>query len=629
MGHFCVKEILALGSGFAHPVQKELAIGQKYLYDKQERYELIGENIMIKAEKLSFGFSGSYLFQNISFTLDENCHCALIGSNGAGKTTLMNLLREPERYIFDGKIQKDGAGRIGYVSQFAIREGDQSVTVYDYLCRDFLALERSIGDVCTQMETAEDMEELMERYQALLDESDAIDADNHEVNIRKQLKLAELEDKADLALECLSGGELKLVQIIRQMLRRPGLLIMDEPDVFLDFENLNGLRDLINAYRGTLLVVTHSRYLLAHCFDRIWHLENGDLQEFMGSFTQYSYSRLQKKVDLKLASLADEEEIRRVTELVERLREDATEVIDPRLGRTLKGKVSHLNRLMSRQIKAPFVQIRQPDIRLPEIDAPEEATELLRLDNYSLSFEEKLLESVSFAVHAGEKVALVGANGTGKTSMLREIWKNDHPAIHFSESASPAFFSQLHAEILNEQNTIYEEFLAIGFDTHAQVETYLENYCFDPDSLGRKVGNLSGGEKNLLQLAKLAAGNANLLLLDEPSSHLDTFAQMALEDAIAAYKGAILMVSHDFYTIVNCADTILLVEGGSIRPMSARAFRKMIYKKHFSKDFLELELLKKDLETRIARSLEAGDCAEAQRQCDKLALIVEQMCHSV
>ena len=584
---------------------------------------------MINAEKLTFGFQSTYLFQNISFTLEENCHCALIGSNGTGKTTLTNLIRKPDSYVFDGKLNLDDAGRIGYVSQFAIREGDQSVTVYDYLCQDFLALEQAISDVCLQMESADDMDALMERYQELLDESDAVDADNYEVNIRKQLKLAELEDKASLELEKLSGGELKLVQIIRQMLRRPGLLIMDEPDVFLDFENLNGLRDLINAYKGTLLVVTHSRYLLAHCFDKVWHLENGDLQEFDGSFTEYSYSRLQKKIDIKLASLEDEDEIQRISELVERLREDATEVIDPQIGRTLKGKVSYLNRLLSRQIKAPFVEIRQPDIQLPQVEPPEEAVELLRLNNYSLSFEEKLLEDVSFAVHSGEKVALVGANGTGKTSMLRQIWQNRHPAIHFSEAASPAFFSQLHAEILSEQNTIYEEFFSIGFETREQVEIHLQKYCFDPDSLGRRVGHLSGGEKNLLQLAKLAAGHANLLLLDEPSSHLDTFAQMALEDAIAAYQGAVLMVSHDFYTIVNCADTILFVENSSIRPMSARAFRKMIYKKHFNKDYLELELQKKDLETRIARSLETGDCVEAQRLCDKLAAIVEQMQHSL
>ena len=580
---------------------------------------------MIYAEKLTFGFDSTLLFQKISFSLEENCHCALIGSNGTGKTTLTNLIRRPEDYTFDGKLKLDGAGRIGYVSQFALREGDQSVTVYDYLCQDFLSLEQAIGEVCMEMEAAEDMDAVMERYQALLDESDAVDADNYEVNIRKQLQLAELETKADLALESLSGGELKLVQVIRQMLRRPGLLIMDEPDVFLDFENLNGLRDLINAYKGTLLVVTHSRYLLTHCFDRIWHLENGDLQEFEGNFTEYSYSRLQKKIDLQRAALTGEAEIQRVTELVDRLRDIATEVSESQHGRTLKGKVSYLNRLLKWQIKAPFVEIRQPEIRLPEVAEAEEPSQLLWLEDYSLAFEEKLLEHVSFAVHTGEKVALVGANGTGKTSMLREIWKNRHPAIHFSEAASPAFFSQLHAEILNEQNTVYEEFFAIGFTSCAQVEEYLQSYCFDVDSLTRRVGHLSGGEKNLLQLAKLAAGHANLLLLDEPSSHLDTFAQIALEDAISRYRGAILMVSHDFYTVVNCADTILFVDNGTIRPMSARAFRKMIYKKHFSRDYLELELQKKDLETRIARYLEAGDCAEAQRLCNKLAAIVAQM----
>ena len=355
---------------------------------------------MINAEKLTFGFSGSYLFQNISFHLEENCHCALIGSNGSGKTTLVNLIREPANFLFDGKVTLEGAGRIGYVSQFAIREGDQSVTVFDYLRQDFLELEQAMAETCMQMESAEDMDAVMERYQQLLDESDAVDADNHELNIRRQLQLAELQEKEELALASLSGGELKLVQIIRQMLRRPGLLIMDEPDVFLDFENLNGLRDLINAYKGTLLVVTHSRYLLAHCFDKIWHLENADLQEYEGSFTEYSYTRLQKKIDRKLAAVADEEEIQRITELVERLREDATEVIDPQLGRTLKGKVSYLGRLQSRQIKAPFVEIRQPEICLPPVEVTEETEELLRLDNYSLSFAEMLLDAVSFAVRS-------------------------------------------------------------------------------------------------------------------------------------------------------------------------------------------------------------------------------------
>lgn len=580
---------------------------------------------MIHAENLSFGFPQKELFHNISFSLEKGRHCALIGSNGAGKTTLTDLFRRPEDFLYDGKLRMEPIGRLGYVSQFAQRDKNQEMTVFHYLSQDFLALEQETADLCTQMETAEDLEPLLERYQQLLDESDSMDAEHYEVNIRRQLHLAELEDKAELRLRDLSGGEYKLVQVIREMLRRPGLLIMDEPDVFLDFENLTGLRDLINSYEDTLLVVTHSRYLLAHCFDQIWHLENGDLQEYDGSFPAYQHARLQEKIDLKIAAAKDEDEIRRITELVERLRDDATEVIDPQRGRTLKGKVSYLERLEKRRIKAPFVEVQEPEITFPAADPIEMEAPLLQVEDYGLSFEETLLEHVSFSVHAGEKVALVGPNGTGKTSMLRDIRRGEDPAIRFSELAKVGYFSQLHEEVLDEEGSIYDEFYALGFPTPQSVEEYLAHYCFDPDSLHRKVGQLSGGEKNLLQLAKLSAGDFNFLLLDEPSSHLDTFAQQALEKALAAYQGAVLMVSHDFYHIANCADKILYVEDGTVRPMSARAFRKMIYKHHFDKTYLELEQQETALETKIARLLEEGDCAQAQILCDQLGTVVSQM----
>ena len=581
---------------------------------------------MIKAEKLSYGFPDIQLYNEISFALEEGKHCALIGSNGTGKTTLAELIRRPEDFLFDGKLVRENVGRIGYVSQFASREKDQDITVFEYLSGDFLRLQAETEDVCAQMGEAEDLDALLEKYQCLLDEAESMDADNYEVNIHRQLHLAELDSKADLELSKLSGGEYKLVQVIRQMLRRPGLLIMDEPDVFLDFENLNGLRDLINAYAGTLLVVTHSRYLLAHCFNQIWHLENADLQEFEGNFTEYQYALLQKKIEMQQASAKGEAEIQRATEMVERLRKDATEVIDPLRGRTLKQKVSYLERVKAWQVKAPFVEIRQPKITLPEVEMTEEVPEiLLQVTDYNLAFEEKLLEHVDFNVHAHEKVALVGPNGTGKTTLLRELWKAENPAIRFDETAKVGFFSQLQEETLNEDNTIYQEFYDLGFETASGVEEHLKSYCFDPDTLDRKISKLSGGEKNLLQLAKIAVGDYDLLLLDEPSSHLDTYAQMALEEAIAKYQGAILMVSHDFYSIVNCADRILYVENGTIRPMSARAFRKMIYKNHFSLEYLELEKQKKELETRISRCLEARDCETAAALCEELGAIVDKM----
>lgn len=580
---------------------------------------------MIKTENLSFGFPEKDLYKNISFTLEAGRHCALIGSNGTGKTTLVDLIRRPEAYLFDGKLLLDGVGRIGYVSQFASREKEQSVTVFDYLSEDFLHLQEETAAVCGEMESAEDLDALLERYQRLLDEGESMDADNYEQNIQRQLRLAELESKAGLELSKLSGGEYKLVQVIRQMLRRPGLLIMDEPDVFLDFENLNGLRDLINAYEGTMLVVTHSRFLLGHCFDQIWHLENSDLQEFDGNFLEYNFSLLQGKIELQEAAASNAAEIQRTEEMVVRLRKEATLVADPVKGRALKAKVSYLGRLEARNIKAPFVEIRQPDIRLPEVEETEEDGVLLQVTDYSLAFQEKLLEHVTFSVRAHEKVAIVGSNGTGKTTLLRELWAGQNPAVQYSDTAKVGFFSQLQEETLNEKNTVYQEFYDLGFETPRSVEEYLERYCFAQESLDRPIGQLSGGEKNLLQLAKLSAGEANLLLLDEPSSHLDTYAQMALEKAIANYRGAILMVSHDFYSIANCADSILYVDNGTIRPMSPRAFRKMIYKHHFSRDYLELEAKKKELETKIALCLQEGNCEEAKVLCERLGSIVEQM----
>ena len=582
---------------------------------------------MIKAENLSFGYDHRDLYRKISFTLEDGRHCALIGSNGTGKTTLADLIRRPEHYLFDGKLTRENVGRIGYVSQFASRDKAQTTTVFDYLSEDFLTLQEQIGEVCAKMGETEELDALLEQYQALLDESESMDADNYEVNIHRQLKLAELDGKADLPLSALSGGEYKLVQVIRQMLRRPGLLIMDEPDVFLDFENLNGLRDLINAYEGTLLVVTHSRYLLGHCFDQIWHLENADLQEFEGNFLEYNFNLLQKKIEMQLAANVGAAEVQRAAEMVERLRKEASEVVDPLKGRVLKAKVTYLERWQARKIKEPFVEIRQPEITLPQVEPAQEGEEpevLLDVQDYALSFEEKLLEQVSFSVRAHEKVAIVGPNGTGKTTMLREIWNNQNPAIRFSEQAKVGFFSQLQQETLNESNSIYQEFDTLGL-TPAATEAHLTRYCFDPDTLGRKISQLSGGEKNLLQLAKLAVGEENILLLDEPSSHLDTYAQMALEEAISNYQGAVLMVSHDFYSIANCADTILYVEDGTVRTMSPRAFRKMIYKHHFSREYLELETRKKDLETRIARLLEAGSAEEARLLCDELGSIVAQM----
>ena len=160
----------------------------------------------------------------------------------------------------------------------------------------------------------------------------------------------------------ISGGEYKLLQIMREMLLAPNLLILDEPDVFLDFGNLNSLCQMMNGYKGTILVVTHNRYLLNHCFNKILHLENGDVQEYDGSYTQYRCSLLKEKLKLKLQNLEEQDEIARTQEMVDILRKRATEKVNPVIGQSVNAKQSQLDRLIARQIKAPFIEMREPKL---------------------------------------------------------------------------------------------------------------------------------------------------------------------------------------------------------------------------------------------------------------------------
>ena len=594
---------------------------------------------MIKVEKLSYSFPTKDLYKKVSFSIEGNQHAVLIGSNGTGKTTLVQILMNPDDFLFEGKVKRNITGRIGYVSQFEKAEKERDITVFDFLAEDFVKLQAEMEAVCAEMETAEDFDSLMERYQQILDESMAMDVDHYDSNIYKELKTAGLSDLAELAISVISGGEYKLLQVIRQMLRKPSLLIMDEPDAFLDFGNLKGLKNLINNYQGTLLAVTHNRYLLNHCFDKILHLEDADIQEFEGNFIEYNFALLAKKIELQDIATQQQEEIERSRKVVERMRADASRIANASFGRALNAKVSYLERLEARKIKDPFVELRQPEIELPLIskceltDEINEPADVLTVNDYTISFEDTLLENISFSLKENEKVAIVGANGTGKTTLLRDIFQNNRDSISLATDVEIGFLSQIHGEMLNEKHTVYEEMEEIGvgldtgvpFENRKEIEEYLAKYCFDQEMLSNKIDVLSGGEKNLLQLAKIGRSHAGLLLLDEPTSHLDTYAQLALEKAIAEYRGAVLMVSHDFYTIVNCADYILFVEDKGIRKMRTRSFRKMIYEDHFKMEYLELEQKKKELEQRIEGYLLKHDFEAARSVCEQLEEVIGRM----
>jgi ATP-binding cassette subfamily F protein 3 len=577
---------------------------------------------MIKVENISYSFPQKDLYNKISFTLEDNQHCAFIGTSGTGKSTLIDIIMNPGRYIFDGKLEMTPNCRIGYVSQFSQLDETKEITVFQYIAEEFIKIQNEITSICAEMETPSDIESLLEKYQQTLDAFHAIGGDDFESNITKKLNLANLSKYEDLMVSKLSGGEFKLIQVIKEMLTVPDVMIMDEPDVFLDFEHLNALKNLINSHKGIMLVITHNRYLLNHCFNKIIHLENTELQEFNGRYIDYNFSLLQNKIELQELAIADAQEIERNKEIVDKLRSDATYFTCASRGRALNARVSLLQRLEERRIKEPFVDIKQPEISLFTENEIKE-TIILKVNDFSVAFKDILLESVNFEINSTDKVALIGPNGSGKTTLLREIFKNNHESIEIHEDAHMAFLSRLQGEMLNESNTILEEFSETGFKSYDEIRTHLLNYGFEEELMNQNIEALSGGEKNLLQMAKISASKANLLLLDEPTSHLDTYSQIALEKAIENYNGAVLMISHDFYSIANCMDYVLIIEDKTIRKMSIRKFRKMIYANHFDKDYLEIEEKKKAVETKIALALMDTNFELAKALSEELETLIK------
>ncbi|MEG0830500.1 MAG: ABC-F family ATP-binding cassette domain-containing protein [Anaerovoracaceae bacterium] len=579
---------------------------------------------MIKVDNLSYSFPKKDLYNKISFTIESGQHCAFIGVSGSGKSTLVDIIMNPEKYMFDGELEISPSWKIGYVRQFYKTNKTGDVTVFEYIGSECIKVQNELTAICAEMEKSLDIEPLLLKYQETLEAFDALGGNDLDSQINKKLNLANLSHLKDLMISKLSGGEFKLIQVIKEMLGNPELIIMDEPDVFLDFENINSLKNLINNHKGALLVITHNRYLLHHCFNKIIHLENMELQEFDGRYIDYNFSLLESKIELQELATIDEEEIRRNQALIHKLRCIATDRTEPAKGASLKARVKIKERLEARKIKQPFVHIKQPVISL-NTDTPIVDTIGVSVDNYSVAFDKIILANVSFEIGSNDKVALIGPNGSGKTTLLRELFKNTHDSIHINEDVEIAYLSQLQGEMLDESNTIFQEFFQCGFETQDTIITYLSNYGFEEEILSQKIGSLSGGEKNILQLAKVSTSKANMLLLDEPTSHLDTYSQIALENAIENYNGSILMISHDFYSIINCMDFVLIIEDKTVRKMNMRKFRKMIYASHFDVDYLELEKKKKSLETQIGLALHDNDYTLAKTLSTQLKALIKAL----
>jgi len=574
---------------------------------------------MIKVENFSFSYADKELYNDISFEIEENNHYGLIGTNGSGKSTLISIILDPEDYMFDGKISIQSDIRIGYISQFIDISLDEHMTVFEYIGQLQIAYREKLIKMEHNMATCDNLDELLEEYQKQLDEYELIGGDEFYSTIDKKLNIASLFYLKDKKLSYLSGGEFKLIQLLKEMILQPDVIIMDEPDAFLDFSNMESLRNIINAYKKTLVVITHNRYILNHCFNNILSLEDGKMDQFDGNYIQYSFEMLGRKIEDMELSIADELEIERNEGLVERLRELATLSDDYKKGNALKSRVKLLERLKKAKHQSPYVDTKMIDMQIYSQNRFSNES-IVKVDNYSKSYESILLEDVSFEIKAKEKVALIGANGIGKTSLLRDINQNKNKSIIVNELAIIAYLSQTQGETLNENNTVLNEFLDIGFTSKDVITRYLCKFHFDEWIIEKKISSLSGGEKNLIQLAKVNYTNPDLLLLDEPTSHLDLYSQLSLEKALKSYDGSVIMVSHDYYMIINTMDYVLMIVDKKIKKLHIDTFKSMIYTKHYDKRYIKLEETKKVLETKIAFALEQENFEEAKLVYERLAL---------
>ncbi len=515
--------------------------------------------MLISADKVSFGFNGGSLLQNVSFTLNESERVGLIGGNGEGKTTLIRLLLG-ELECESGVLSRKNGTRIGYLAQNGGYDSQKEIweEMREVFAEDIRAIE-ALRDVekaisVTQENTSQ-YRALSAKYETLNKRIAARDGYLWEVKIRTVLNGMGFENNYHQRIDTMSGGEKTRLKLCRLLLEEPDLLILDEPTNHLDMKTLFWLEEYLTSFKGAILVVSHDRYFLDKLVTQIYELEQKQLSVFKGNYTKYKTLKAEKVARLLKEYEAQQEERARLQEYV-----------DKNLVRASTTKMAQSRRKVLEKmelIEKPALPPTPPRFVFSYAEKPYER--VLEVKNLHLSAGEKtLLKDASFTLMRGEKCAVVGDNGTGKSTLLKVLVQNKNPSVHFGRFVKIAFYDQENAN-LDKDNSVLDELWGRHVTwQQTQIRSILAQAGLPAEDMDKKVHMLSGGERAKLALAVFACENGNTLFLDEPTNHLDLAARESLESALKAFDGTVLFVSHDRYFINALAGKIIELEGGEL-----------------------------------------------------------------
>ncbi|MBS7220706.1 MAG: ABC-F type ribosomal protection protein [Clostridiales bacterium] len=512
--------------------------------------------MILSCKDITKSYGTDIILKKINFNLEEHEKAAVVGVNGAGKTTLFKIITDNLSYD-DGQLYIPKNTTIGYLEQNVDIRSEK--TIYEEMLSVFesiFELEEKLHSMERKMSSLSDSEysSFMEQYARFQHEFEESDGYSCKSRINGVLKgLGFTEDEYSQQVCTLSGGQKTRVFLGKLLLMKPDILLLDEPTNHLDIDSIQWLEDFLKSYSGACLIISHDRYFLDRTVSKIIDIENGKSSVYNGNYSFF----IKQKDAVRAAQLKQyanqQREIRHQEEVIKTLRQFNREKSIKRA----ESREKALERM--EKIERPENLPEKMHLRLtPQIQS---GNDVLSVEDLSMSFgNNKLFSNVSFEIKRGEKVAIIGPNGIGKSTLFKIILnelKPDFGKVVLGVNVNPGYYDQEHHE-LDDKNTIFDEIHnAYPNMTNGEIRNVLASFVFTEDDVFKTIGTLSGGEKGRVSLAKIMLSKSNFLILDEPTNHLDMYSKEILEDAINNYDGTVLYISHDRYFIDKTAERTL------------------------------------------------------------------------